>query len=62
MKVRINLEHEATSLVRQMAEEAGLSVSFLCEVAIYNLIALWQKDRRIGIEPLDTHDGMDGGA
>jgi len=45
-----------------MAKEAGVQVSDMAEIAVYNLIALWQRDRGIGAQPLDTSDGMDAGS
>ena len=61
MVVRIQVQREAAPLVRQMAQEAGISVPDICEVAVYNLIAVWQKDRGVGVKPLDASNGLDGG-
>ena len=46
-------------ILRQMADEAGISLSDLAEIAVYNLIGLWQKDRGVGLQPLDATDGLD---
>ena len=62
MTIRIRVQSEATPILRQMAKEAGVQVSDMAEIAVYNLIALWQRDRGIGAQPLDTSDGMDAGS
>ena len=43
-----------------MAQEAGVGVPDMVEIAVYNLIAVWQRDRGIGAQPLDANDGLDG--
>lgn len=60
MTVRIRIQSEAVPILRQMAKEAGVGISDLAEIACYNLIALYQKDRGIGEVALDTHDGLAG--
>ena len=59
LSIRINLEDKAIILLRQMAQEAGIGAADLAKIAVYNLIALWQRDKGIGIQPLDSHDGVD---
>ena len=59
LSIRINLEDKALLLLRQMAQEAGLGAADLAKIAVYNLIALWQRDKGIGIQPMDSHDGVD---
>ena len=58
--MKINLQREALPLLKQMANEAGLSMADMAEIAVYNLIGVWQKDRGIGKVPLDSSDGLDG--
>ena len=58
--MKINLQREALPLLRQMADEAGLGLADMVEIAVYNLIGLWQKDRGVGKVPLDSSDGLDG--
>ena len=60
MAIKITLQREAHEILRRMAGEAGVGVSDMAEIAVYNLIGLWQKDRGIGTQPLDATDGMDG--
>ena len=59
LSIRINLEDKALLLLRQMAQEAGLGAADLAKIAVYNLIALLQRDNGIGIQPMDSHDGVD---
>lgn len=62
MSVKIHLQKEAVPLVRAMADEAGVSVADICEIAIYNLIAVWERDRgagKIAVAPFDAVDGGD---
>lgn len=47
MKIRIETGRDADPILRHMAHEAGISVEKLAEVAIYNLIALWQAERGV---------------
>ena len=73
MTVRIRIQSEATPILRQMAKEAGVQLHDLCEIAVYNLMALWIKDRKESddpwireyeinylpvTQPLDPHDGV----
>ncbi len=44
MTVRIRIQSEATPILRQMAKEAGVGISDLAEIAVYNLIALYLKE------------------
>ena len=59
MVIEIDLEREPGVLFKRMANEAGMGVSDLAKIAVYNLIALWQRDKGIGIQPMDSHDGVD---
>jgi hypothetical protein len=56
MYIRINIQTEAGKIFRQMAKEAGLGLHDMAEIAVYNLIGVWQKDRGIGVVPLDAGD------
>lgn len=57
--VKIHLQREAVPLLREMAKEAGLSISDMAEIAVYNLIGVWQRDRGIGEVADDTHSSME---
>ena len=59
MAIKLHLQKEAIPILRQMADEAGLSLSDMAEIAVYNLIGLWQKDRGLGLQLLDATDGLD---
>ena len=59
MTVRIRIQSEAIPILRQMAKEAGVQVHDMAEIAVYNLIALYQKDRGIGEVTLDSSQLMD---
>jgi hypothetical protein len=41
-----------------MAKEAGVYVPDMVEIAVYNLIAVYQQDRGLGQVALDSSDGM----
>jgi hypothetical protein len=45
MKIRIKVDAQAGQLLNQMAAEANLSVEDLAEVAVYNVIGLWQAEK-----------------
>lgn len=45
MKIRIKVDAQAGRLLNDMATEAKLSVEDLAEVAVYNVIALWQAEK-----------------
>lgn len=55
MIVRLELDDKTAESLSAMRMESGLGVEFLCEVAVWNLIAVWMRDRGIGIEA-DTAD------
>ena len=59
MRVVIEIQKEAVPIFRQMAKEAGIGLHDLAEVACYNLIALYQKDRGISEVPMDTPQPVD---
>lgn len=44
-KYTIRIQGEATRILRQMAHESGLTVKDLLEIAAYNIIALYIKDK-----------------
>lgn len=48
--VKLHLEKQADDLLGQMAAAAGMSKTDLAEIAIFNLIALWMKERKIYVE------------
>ena len=47
MKIRIKTDAQSDPILRAMAREAGLDVEALAEIAVYNLLALWVKERGI---------------
>jgi len=44
-KYTVRIQSEATGILRQMARESGLTVKDLLEIAAYNIIALYIKDK-----------------
>ena len=46
VKITIKTQAQADRYIREMAEQAKLSVEDLAEVAIYNLIALWANEKK----------------
>ena len=58
MTIHIHVQKEAVPIFCHMAKEAGIKVSDLAEIGVYNLIALYQKDRGIGQQPVDADDGL----
>jgi hypothetical protein len=66
MKMKIKTASESDRYLRQMAQEAQVSVEDLVEIAVYNLISLWIDSRKNGnplaaaaFLPDDAHDGGD---
>lgn len=59
MTLKITLQNEARAPLQAMADEAGLSLRDMAEIAVYNLIGLWQKDRGVAVVPAD---GLDVGS
>ena len=57
--LEITLEDEAMASLDKMVQESGMDIADLAEIAVYNLIALWQRDKGVGIQPMDSHDGVD---
>jgi len=55
MKIRVDLNTETQLLLDEMAREANLTTKDLIKVAIFNLIALWMKERG-KITPMDQSD------
>jgi len=49
LAIKIHLQKEASPIFTTMAKEAGMRVSDLAEIACYNLIALYVKDKGIEI-------------
>jgi len=45
IKIRYKLEKEYAEAVNRMAKEAGLTPDGIAKVAVYNLIALWMRER-----------------
>jgi hypothetical protein len=45
LKYTVRLPSESQKILRQMADEAGITIGDLIEIATYNLIALYIKDK-----------------
>jgi hypothetical protein len=45
LKYTVRLPGESQKILREMADEAGISIADLIEIATYNLIALYIKDK-----------------
>ena len=58
MTIKLHLQSEATPILRQMAKAAGVGVADICEIAVYNLMALYEKDRGINQQPLDATNAV----
>ena len=54
MRVQIELEAKDILYLEQMAKEGNTDIPFLVHVAVYNLIALWMKDRDINTEKVSA--------
>ncbi len=59
MRIQIEIDDEARKHVEQMASESGFSVSDLVEIAIFNFVALWLRDKHPQ-QSLVADDGVDG--
>lgn len=49
MKLRIKTQAIVDKYLREMAKEAGVSVEYLAEIAVYNLVGCWLAN--------NSHDG-----
>lgn len=56
--MKLNLDSQTMEYLTAMGREAGLTVEFLAEVAVYNLIAVWMRDRNINIETGEKMDAV----
>lgn len=45
MKIRIETQRRYDPVLRQMAADGGVSLEQLAEIAIYNVVALYLKDK-----------------
>ena len=45
IKIRFKLEQEYVEAVIRMAKEAGVDPDGIAKIALYNLIALWMRER-----------------
>lgn len=57
--MKIHLQKEAIPILRRMADEAGVGMADMVEVAVYNLIGLWMQERGENVE--DSGDGVGDG-
>lgn len=51
MRLILNLDKDATPIFSRMAKEAGMGCHDLAEIAVYNLIAVYIKDKGIEVAP-----------
>ena len=49
LTLKITLQDEARKPLQAMADEAGVGLRDMAEIAVYNLIGLWQRDRGVGL-------------
>ena len=59
MVIRIQLDSKLEPIVRQMAKEAGVGVRDMVDIAIYNLIGVWERSRQTGAVPMAPFDAVD---
>lgn len=57
MKLTIRTGHESDPILRAMAREAGVGVEKIAEIAVYNLLALWIKERGVDDGGLGVVEG-----
>jgi len=55
MKITVDINAQERKLLDEMAREANCTKMKLVEIAVYNLIALWMKERG-KITPMDAAD------
>lgn len=51
MRITLNLDEHATPIFSRMAKEAHIATDDLAEIAVYNLIALYLKDKGVEVAP-----------
>lgn len=65
MRYVLKLPGESTKILREMADEAGVGVTDIIEISVYNLIACYLKDHakkeyevssEVVLESDDAHD------
>ena len=59
MTVKVHLQREAVTILRKMADEAGVGLHDMVEIGAYNLVALWVHEHGDTV-PLDADDGLAG--
>ena len=60
MRIEADIDDKAHEYLRRMADESKFSIEDLVEVAVYNLVALWLRDKHPE-ESLVSDDVVDGG-
>jgi len=58
MRVVIEIQKEAVPILQRMAKEAGIGLHDICEIGIYNLVALFLAENADPI-PMDTPQPVD---
>lgn len=56
MTLKVSIQDAARPILTQMAKEAGVGMRDMVEIAVYNLIGVYQKDRGIDVV---IPDGVD---
>ena len=51
MAIKLHLQKEALPILRQMADEAGLTLHDMAEIAVYNLIAVYTASKGTEVAP-----------
>ena len=46
MTVKLHLQRETVEILKKMADEAGVGLHDICEIAVFNLVGLWLAERR----------------
>jgi hypothetical protein len=61
VSVKLSLDSKTDAMLAQMSWESGLSKVDLAEIAVFNLVALWMKDKHEAdyAVPMAAHDGVD---
>ena len=45
MTVKLHLQRETVEILKKMADEAGVGLHDICEIAVFNLVGLWLAEK-----------------
>ena len=45
MTVKVHIYGDAIAILRKMADEAGVGLHDICEIAVFNLVGLYVKEK-----------------